>query len=135
MKQAINDPRFSQQVMDVSNLVQKGEIKDVYLKNHDYVEMGYANSIEWLEKSERDNVQVGQLIKVVANWPLANTYQERFWVEVIKVTFDASWNKTYWGRVYTNTQVANCGDLIGPIKPHNIAAIEPSYFTAFAQAA
>lgn len=135
MKQAVNDPLFNHQMVDVANLLQGGEVKDVYLKNFDYVEMGFANSIEWAEKTERENVQVGQLVKVVGNWPHTNTYQERFWVEVTKVTLDLSFNKFYWGRVYSNTQVANCGDLIGPIKPHNVAAVESSYFTSFSQAA
>lgn len=135
MKQAVNDPLFHQQVVDVANLVQNGEVKDVYLKNLDYLEMGFANSIDLAEQAERENIQVGALIKVVVNWPLAKTYQERFWVEVTKVTLDLALNKSYWGRVYSNTQVANYGDLIGPIKPRNVAAIEPSYFTVIAEAA
>jgi len=135
MKQAVNDTHFHPQLVDVANLGQGGEVVDLYLKNLDYADMGFYNSIDIAEKGERENVQVGQLIKVVGNWPIANTYQERFWIEVTKVTLDMSSKKAYWGRVYTNTQIANCGDLIGPIKPHNIAAIESSYFTAFAQAA
>lgn len=123
------------QIVDVAHLIQDGEVVDVYLKNLDYVDMGYANSVDAVEKTERENVQVGQLVKVVGNWPVANTFQERFWVEVTKVALDMSANKAYWGRVYSNTQIATCGDLIGPIKPHNIAAIEPSYFTALALAA
>ncbi len=51
MKQAVNDPLFNHQMVDVANLVQGGEVKDVYLKNFDYVEMGFANSIEWAEKT------------------------------------------------------------------------------------
>lgn len=135
MKQAVNDTYFHSENVDVGNLVQGGEIKDVYLKNLDYADMGYANSVDFLEKAERENVQPGQLVKVVGNCPAANTCQERFWVEVTKVTLDMDSNKTYWGRVYSNAEIANYGDLIGPIKPRNIAAIEHSYFTAFAEAA
>jgi hypothetical protein len=97
--------------------------------------MGFANSIDLVEQEERESIQIGQLIKVVVNWPLEKTYQERFWVEVTKVTLDLALNKSYWGRVYSNTQVANYGDLVGPIKPRNVAAIEPSYFTVIAEAA
>lgn len=136
MKNAVNDNLYPRpQMMDVANLVRDGEVVDVYLKNLDYADIGYANSVDGIEKAERESVQVGQLVKVVGNWPVANTYQERFWVEVTKVSLDLYSNKAYWGRVYSNTQVANCGDLIGPIKPHNLAAIESSYFTTLAQAA
>ena len=136
MKHAVNDGLyFRPQMMDVGNLVQDGQVMDVYLKNLDYTDVGSINSIELAEKSERDSVQIGDLIKVIVNWPIANTYQERFWVEVIKVTLDSAGSKFYWGRVYSFTQVANYGDLIGPIQPHNVAAIQSSYYMTAAEAA
>jgi hypothetical protein len=136
MKNAANDPLYLHpQLMDVSNHIQDGEVRDVYLKNLDYGDMGYVSSIELAEQQERENVQAGQLVKVVVSWPVDGAYQERFWVEVTKVCLDLSGNKSYWGRMYTNTQVGNCGDLIGPIKPRNVLAIEPSYFGDCALAA
>lgn len=130
MNNAMNDPVYTYpQAMDVSNFIQEGEVRDVYLKNHYHGEMGLVNSVEPAEKYERESVHVGQLVKLVVSWPIVGTHQERFWVEVTKVGLDAFGNKSYWGRVYTNTQVANYGDLIGPIKPRNVAAVEPSYFT------
>jgi|AACY02.14.fsa_nt_gi hypothetical protein len=136
MKNAANDPLYLHpQLMDVSNHIQDGEVRDVYLKNLDYGDMGYVSSIELAEQQERENVQAGQLVKVVVSWPIDGAYQERIWVEVTKVGLDFFGSKTYWGRLYTNSQVGNYGDLIGPIKPHNVLAIEPSYFANCALAA
>ncbi len=74
--------------------------------------------------SKKAAVGKGALVKVIAKWQMRDVHTERFWVNVTKTIVNKAGVKQHWGKVCADTQVATCGDVIGPIEECNIAQVD-----------
>jgi aspartyl aminopeptidase len=96
----------------------------VLLANVNYSNTSFAQAADFYEQELKAAVGKGALVKVVANWKQREVHAERFWVQVTKTVANKAGVKQHWGKICNDTQVASCGDVIGPINECNIAQVD-----------
>ena len=109
---------------NAATLKHGGKKAAVLLANVNYNNTSFAKASDIYEQELKAAVGKGALVKVIAKWKMRDVHTERFWVNITKTIVNKAGVKQHWGKVCTDTQVATCGDVIGPIEECNIAQVD-----------
>jgi hypothetical protein len=101
--------------IQMSKVISGDEQIDIGLVDSRWMAEAYPETFERHPIERMIRIPDGMLVKVITIWPIEGMLSERFWVEITHSEEIKEGSFRYFGRICNETQIADCGDRIGPM--------------------